>query len=150
MEYDLLNLHAVWFEGREEGLLLLLIHMQKNKSLSAIAFPISPTHFRYCHTIVRVRMHNALCMYVLCFLGINVVLVWTALNRFWNAQIDPHPVAHFEFAFARNTPYIIQLSPHLAHTNHIISFSRLSEYPCDLITGDSRPSFLFDISRPSR
>ena len=49
------------------------------------------------------------------------MLVWTAQNRFWNAQIDPHPVARFGFALAHDTPYIIQLSPHLAHTNHIIN-----------------------------
>ena len=66
-------------------------------------------------------MHNALCMYVLCFLGVNVVLVVTAQNRFWNGQIDPHPMRICGFATQPLPRIYIQLSPHLAHTNHIIN-----------------------------
>ena len=79
------------------------------------------------------RVRNALGMYVLCFVLVNVVLVLIGQNRFWNGQIDPHPLARFGFAFAHDTPYIIQLSPHLAHTNLIFKTHDFLNTPVDLL-----------------
>lgn len=144
----------------EEGVVIVCLHTHANHpnptgfsvlTLIPICFSHVQFPFQFCrdkHT----RIHHPCTTYygsaVYRFGWTNKVFETCADFGIRNPKIRPHSVAHFEFALGRLPAHLYALPPLFTHTNPISQspppqsqISRLFEWPCGVITGDSRPSF---------